>query len=207
MVGSAGIATRVGGAAVTTKLAPQETVSTDQKNALTNKKVAATTLPANLTKGTPARGSLVRSGDGRLQAIALPGAAWCGEVVGIRFESKPGLLDRDPASVQKFMAGVRVAVGAECPNAIGIRFIARGGRCDRRRVRGLFLVGTQHFPGPRVDQVRPRTGRADHRLIRICVIIGRIVSNPSFNNQARIGASECKCRHAANYACSSDGRP
>ena len=127
MVGSAGIATRVGGAAVTTKLAPQKSASTDQKDTLAKKKVAATSLPANSTKGTLARGPLVRSRDGRLQAIAIPGAAWCGEVVGIRLEGAPGVFVSDRAFVHKFLAGTRAAVTGECPRAVGIRFHAREG--------------------------------------------------------------------------------
>jgi hypothetical protein len=72
--------------------------------------------------------------------------------------------------------------------------------------RGLFLpIGTQHFPGLWVDPVRQHTRRADHTLVRsICFVAGRIVSNPAFNNQARTGAAEVKCRHAETLRASSD---
>ncbi len=48
--------------------------------------------------------------------------------------------------------------------------------------------------------MRPRTRGAQHSLVRICFVIGRIVSNPAFNNQAGIGAAERECRHAASNA-------
>ncbi len=68
---------------------------------------------------------LVRSKDGRLQAFPVPERTWCGDVVGIRLQSAPGVLERDPALVQKFLAGVRAAVAAECKRAKGIRFHAQ----------------------------------------------------------------------------------
>ena len=43
-------------------------------------------------------------------------------------------------------------------------------------------------------------------LIRICLVAGRIVSNPAFNNQARTRAAEVKCRHAETLRASSDRR-
>ncbi len=48
--------------------------------------------------------------------------------------------------------------------------------------------------------MRPRTRHTQHSLIRICFVIGRIVSNPAFNDQVRIGAAERECRHAASNA-------
>jgi hypothetical protein len=69
------------------------------------------------------------------------------------------------------------------------------------------MIGTQHFPGLWVDPVRQHTRRADHTLVRsICFVAGRIVSNPGFNNQARTGAAEVKCRHAETLRASSDRR-
>jgi hypothetical protein len=69
------------------------------------------------------------------------------------------------------------------------------------------MIGTQHFPGLWVDPVRQHTRRADHTLVRsICFVAGRIVSNPAFNNQARTGAAEVKCRHAETLRASSDRR-
>jgi hypothetical protein len=41
---------------------------------------------------------------------------------------------------------------------------------------------------------------------RICFVASRIVRNPVFNNQARIGAVEGKCRHAEALRASSDRR-
>jgi hypothetical protein len=48
--------------------------------------------------------------------------------------------------------------------------------------------------------------RAEHRLIRIRFVIGRIVSNPALNNQVRSGAAVRKCRHAETLRASSDRR-
>jgi hypothetical protein len=38
------------------------------------------------------------------------------------------------------------------------------------------------------------------------LVVGRIVSNPAFNNQARTRAAEVKCRHAETLRASSDRR-
>lgn len=73
--------------------------------------------------------------------------------------------------------------------------------------RGLFLpIGIQHLPGLWVDPVRAHTRRQITTLIRICLVAGRIVSNPAFNNQARTRAAEVKCRHAETLRASSDRR-
>ena len=166
--------TRVGGAAVTTKLAPPELASADQKNTLAKNKAAAATLPANSTKGTLARGPLVRSRDGRLQAIAIPGANWCGEVVGIRLEGAPGVFASDPVFVEKFLAGTRVAVTAECSSAVGIRFHARNGerltfrgwssKAGKWATRKLPLADANSAQPPN-DSMRREIARIDARLL------------------------------------------
>ena len=59
----------------------------------------------------------------------MPNAAWCGDVVGIRLEGAPEVFTHDPVFLQKFVAGTRAAVTAECPQALRIRFhAAAGGR-------------------------------------------------------------------------------
>jgi hypothetical protein len=62
------------------------------------------------------------------------------------------------------------------------------------------------FPSLWVDPPRAHTRRANHTLIRICFVAGQIVSNPAFNNQARTGAVEGKCRHAETLRASSGRR-
>jgi hypothetical protein len=54
--------------------------------------------------------------------------------------------------------------------------------------------------------MRPPARRAEHRLIRICFVIRRIVSNPALNIQVRIGAAVRKRRHAETLRASSDRR-
>lgn len=103
-----------------------------------------------------AEDTLVRSRDGRLRAVPVPGAAWCGEVVGVRIDGSPKVFTGDPAFVQKFLAGTRAAVTAECPRAIGIRFHARDGgqmvyrgwssKADGWAIRELGAASTSSSP-------------------------------------------------------------
>ena len=96
--------------------------------------LCAIALAAMMAQGAWAREPFVRSRDGRLWARPVPETAWCGDVVDVRLEGKPGVFSDDPEFAQKFVGGARAAVTAECPKAVAIRFHAR--EADRVVYRG-----------------------------------------------------------------------
>jgi hypothetical protein len=120
--------------------------------------IAATTMANVAYAAQP----LVRSKDGRLQAFPVPERIWCGDVVGIRLQGAPGLLERDPAFVQKFLAGARAAVVAECKRAKGIRFHAQEGEGVGFRAYSSKDAGWAIFLVPAVD--RSQAGQSGSKL-------------------------------------------
>jgi hypothetical protein len=76
-------------------------------------------------------------------------------VVGVRLEGAPGLLERDPAFVHKFLAGVRAAVIAECTRAKGIRFHAQDGERVEYRAYAAKEAGWAMLVVPTADHATP----------------------------------------------------
>ena len=143
--------------------------------------------------------ALVRSKDDRLQAFALPGAAWCSDAVSIRFEGKPEVFSTDRAFVQKFIGGVRAAVTAECPGAVSMRFHGRGANSAMFRaysskssnwaIREIAAVGV--VPAPAFDDAaRREVARIDATLLNALAGAQRV----NFVSDAEAGTAHAAWR-------------
>jgi hypothetical protein len=127
----------------------------------------------------------------------------CGQAINFRSSVQPNLRE-----LQKWRPYfVRIGFARPFDALFGHCAVLRGrfhGNAHFPATRLFLPIGIQHLPGLWVDPVRAHTRRADHNTHSICLVAGRIVSNPAFNNQARTRAAEVKCRHAETLRASSD---